>query len=232
MLRKRDLPACAPIPNIKFSIERMKEELDIIGDKYQNIYDANPGITKLHDQGFLAQIYSTLHEIPLMSMSPEDMKKAEDFNIEDIGKSKIERVRNKTKKGADLPPTANEMLWDYPLPEYKGSYFEEAISNKFKAEACRARIHLLEPGKDISPHIDYDPSYGVRVICPISGTDGVTNYFWYNNEKQEYNLPADGSVYFLNTGFKHSVEHRGNENRIALVWTLKSQEDIECLAMK
>ena len=95
MLRKRNLPACAPIPNIKFDIESMKQELDTIGDKWQNIYDANPGITKLHDQGFLSQIYSTLHEIPLMSMSPENMKKAEDFKIEDIGKSKIERVRNK-----------------------------------------------------------------------------------------------------------------------------------------
>ena len=41
----------------------MKQELDTIGDKWQNIYDANPGITKLHDQGFLSQIYSTLHEI-------------------------------------------------------------------------------------------------------------------------------------------------------------------------
>ena len=231
MLRKRNLPACAPIPNIKFDIEAMKQELATIGDKWQNIYDANPGITKLHDQGFLSQIYSTLHEIPLMSMSPENMKKAEDFKIEDIGKSKIERVRNKSAKGDNLPPTANEMLWDYPLDDYRGSYFEEAINANFKAEACRARIHLLEPGKDISPHIDYDPSYGVRVICPISGTEGVTNFFWYNGEKQEYNLPADGSVYFLNTGFKHAVENRGTENRIALVWTLKSQEDIECLAL-
>ena len=166
-----------------------------------------------------------------MSMSPENMKKAEDFKIEDIGKSKIERVRNKSAKGDNLPPTANEMLWDYPLDDYRGSYFEEAINANFKAETCRARIHLLEPGKDISPHIDYDPSYGVRVICPISGTEGVTNFFWYNGEKQEYNLPADGSVYFLNTGFKHAVENRGTENRIALVWTLKSQEDIECLLL-
>ena len=89
MLKKRDLPACAPIPNIKFDINRMKEELTYICDKWQNIYDANPGITKLHDQDFLSQIYSTLHEIPLMSMSPEDMKKAEDFEIEDLGKSKM-----------------------------------------------------------------------------------------------------------------------------------------------
>ena len=193
MLKKRQLPACAPIPNIKFDIGMMKEELSRIGDKWQNIYDANPGITKLHDQGFLAQIYSTLHEIPLMSMSPENMKKAEEFEITDIGQSKIERVRNKSAKGDNLPPTANEMLWDYPLEDYTGSYIEKAITENFKAEVCRARIHLLEPGKDISPHIDYDPSYGVRVICPISGTEGTTNFFWYNGEKQSYNLKADGS---------------------------------------
>ena len=232
MLRKRNLPACARIPNMMFDIDRMKEELDIIGDKWQNIYDANPGITKIHDQGFLSQIYSTLHEIPLMSMSPEDMLRAEDFKLEDLGKTKTERVRNKTAKGDNLPPTANEMLWDYPLESYKGSYFEEAIKSHFKSEVCRARIHLLEPGKDISPHIDYDPSYGGRVICPISGTEGTTNYFWYNGEKQEFNLPANGSVYFLNTGFKHSVENRGSENRIALVFTLKTQQDIECLAIQ
>jgi hypothetical protein len=30
----------------------------------------------------------------------------------------------------------------------------------------------------------------------------------------------DGSAYFLNVGYKHSVEHNGTEDRIALMFSL------------
>ena len=61
--------------------------------------------------------------------------------------------------------------------------------------------------------------------------DKPTNYFWVRGEVQEYNLPADGRVWFLNTGFKHAVVNNGTEPRIALLLTLKTQEDIECLKL-
>ena len=40
---------------------------------------------------------------------------------------------------------------------------------------------------------------------------------------------SDGSAYFLNVGLRHSVEHRGTEDRIALMFSLPTQEDIQTL---
>ena len=71
-----------------------------------------------------------------------------------------------------------------------------------------------------------------RIVVPISGTANVTNAFWPRNQREEYNLEADGSAYFLNIGYKHAVEHNGTEDRIALLFTLKSQEDVEDHAIR
>ena len=125
----------------------------------------------------------------------------------------------------------DEAAYTEICPEFKDTYFEEALSGHFSAPVCRARLHFLAPGMSLQPHIDYDPSYGVRIVCPISGTDECINQFWVNGEYKEYNLPADGRVWFLNTGFKHGVVNNGTEPRIALLATLKSQEDIECLKL-
>jgi hypothetical protein len=231
MLKKRDLPVCVEIPGIRFDIEKIKAEITKIEHLWEDIYKANPGITKLHDPSFVHNAYRNLKEIPLMVMPPELMKVADDFTLEDLGKDLKDRIRNKKAKGANLPPTANEMVWDYQTEACKGTYFEEALLGSFKSQVCRARLHKLGPGLHLDPHIDYDPSYGVRIVCPISGTEGTINQFWVNGEYQEYNLPADGRVYFLNTGFKHGVVNNGSEPRIALLATLKTQEDIECLKL-
>ena len=84
----------------------------------------------------------------------------------------------------------------------------------------------------MTPHIDYDTTYAVRVIVPISGTEGVTNVFWPKNQRLEYNMINDGSAYFLNVGYKHSVEHNGTEDRIALMFSLPTQEDVYPLLIK
>ena len=78
---------------------------------------------------------------------------------------------------------------------------------------------------------NYDTTYAVRIIVPISGTNGVTNVFWPKNQRQELNMIADGSAYFLNVGYKHSVEHNGSEDRVALMFSLPTQEDIQDLVI-
>ena len=232
MLKKRDLPMLAVIPNITFDIDKIKKEISKIEDKWTDIYEANPGITNLHEGSFVENAYENLKEIPLMTLSDEEMKRANEYTVEDLGSSIRDRIRNKKAKGANLPPAANEMLWDVPTDVARDTYFMDILYNKFQAETCRARLHYLAPGKSLAPHIDYDPSYGVRVVCPIQGTENTDNNFWHGKVKRTYNLPADGRVWFLNTGFKHSVVNNGTEPRIALLMTLKSQEDIECLALK
>ena len=64
---------------------------------------------------------------------------------------------------------------------------------------------------------------------PIQGTEGVYNKVWRRGVEEEYQMPSDGSAYFLNVGLKHSVEHRGEEDRIALMFSLPTQQDIATL---
>jgi len=48
----------------------------------------------------------------------------------------------------------------------------------------------------------------------------------YKGETHKMHMPADGSVYFLNTGLVHWAENNGNEGRIHLVISLDGQEDL------
>ena len=43
---------------------------------------------------------------------------------------------------------------------------------------------------------------------------------------QKMHMPADGSVYFLNTGMTHWAENNGDNGRIHLVISLNGQEDL------
>ena len=109
---KRDLPICVEIPNIKFDIEKIKLEIEKIKDNWTDIYEANPGITNLHEGSFVQNAYENLKEIPLMTLSEEEMKRANEYTVEDLGSSIRDRIRNKKAKGANL--LQNEMLWDVP----------------------------------------------------------------------------------------------------------------------
>ena len=90
----------------------------------------------------------------------------------------------------------------------------------------RVRITKLAPGKEIPYHVDYDPTYAVRVIVPIFTNKGVKNFFKIRDEIKEYHLEA-GQAYFLNTGFSHAVENQSDEPRIALMFSLDGQEDLD-----
>lgn len=230
MLKKRNLPACAKIPGVYFDLDKVKEQLSSL-DGWGDVYETNSGITKFHDQKFIEALQTNdFREHSFTTLRPEFV--SSDVDLVSLGSRKSEIYRNKHFKTEKLSPVGNEMNWDYPAEGYAGSYIQTEIARQFKAESCRVRMHWLVAGKTIEPHIDYDPSYGVRFVLPVAGTSGVINAFWPNNKREEYNLAADGSVYFLNTGYVHSVEHNGIEDRIALLFTLKSQEDIECIALK
>ena len=112
---------------------------------------------------------------------------------------------------------------------FKASYLKETIEKQFNATPIRVRLTRIRAGKYLTPHIDYGPEYAIRVIVPIQGTSGVYNKVWRKGVEEEYEMPANGSAYFLNVGLKHSVEHRGDEDRISLMFSLPTQEDIETL---
>ena len=83
------------------------------------------------------------------------------FSFVSEGPSIKERLRRK-----------EEHLYNVPTEEYTDSYFENIVT-QCHSPASRIRITKLAPGKTIPWHVDYDVSYGVRVIVPIYGDNNV-----------------------------------------------------------
>ena len=102
MLKKRDLPICEVIPGITFNLDRIKDEISNIEESWTDIYEANPGITNLHEGSFVENAYKNLKEIPLMALSEEQMQKANEYTVEDLGTTIRDRIRNKKAKGDNL----------------------------------------------------------------------------------------------------------------------------------
>jgi hypothetical protein len=230
---KYELPVCCPIPGFRFDIERLVQEVKKIEEQFVDVVSANKLFCSNNLQ-LVDNVYNNFEQITLTTYNGpaiEEVSKdvcqhySETLGDDDLkGISKIGAYRLKIKK-ENLHPALNEHNYNFPTELYKNSYFEEIV-NMFKSKAIRVRLTKLNGNSSITPHIDYDPSYAVRVLVPIISNDHVINKFWVRGEEKSYNLPANGDAYFLNTGFKHSVENNSDQDRICLMFSLEDQEDI------
>ena len=111
-----------------------------------------------------------------------------------------ERAYSKLKK--DLPP-----------------YLEKVIKG-FGKRVTRVCIAITEPGGGIAPHRDYDTTFSTRYHIAID-----------TNQKATMNgvhVPADGHVWFINSGKNHWVKNEGSEPRTHLMIVMDSQEKLDC----
>lgn len=240
--KKRDFPAYARLPNIKFDINELLKDVNIIGDEWTNVYQANRGLCAAHET--LAN--SNYHHFDQISLTyfEQSLNVFEDIetlknecrtlaNSGEIGLTATQRYRAKVTRSKSLHPAMNEHNWFHPLPIYENTeYIKQAIESQFTSTPIRVRLTRIAAGKYLTPHIDYDADYAVRIIVPICGTSGVKNVVNYNGNRIETEMEADGSAYFLNVGFQHSVEHNGMEDRIALMFSLPTQEDVHGIVIK
>ena len=100
------------------------------------------------------------------------------------------------------------------------------ILDTFKAPVTRTRFAYMAPGHKIKPHIDYNTTYSIRVHIPIITNNGAFVFVKDKNGTHKMHMPADGSVWFLNTGMTHWVENNSSEGRVHLVISLNGQEDL------
>jgi hypothetical protein len=105
----------------------------------------------------------------------------------------------------------------------------EKVLDCFKASLTRVRFANLAANFKLKPHLDYDPSYVTRYHIPIKTNEDCLVCVERGGKIIKRHLPANGQVYFLNTGLKHWVENNSNENRIHLIVDTKSQEDLVSL---
>ena len=234
--KKYQLPTMWKFQNKKFDIERLqKEALDLAND-YGDVMETNKALCS-NNHELVMSVYKHFKQINLTEFDPngkaptvescEAMGKTAGTGDESI--SKIAKYKLKSRLGKDLDPALNEHNYNTPTDKYIGSYFQEVVES-FKSDAIRVRLVRLDPGKTLTPHIDYDPTYAVRVIVPIFAEQEATNYFWRKGKEEAYHLEPDGSAYFLNIGFRHTVVNSGNTPRISLMFSLKDQSDLQEIA--
>lgn len=98
-------------------------------------------------------------------------------------------------------------------------YLKEVIES-FGNKVTRVAITITEPGGGIAPHRDYDTTFSTRYHIAINTNIKAT--------MNDVHLPADGYVWFINSGKNHWVKNEGKYPRIHLMIVIDSQETLNC----
>lgn len=139
----------------------------------------------------------------------------------------FKRTRRLNPNKSDYLPQADELNYGVRNKLVTGEL--EKILDMFTSKITRVRLAYLKDHFDIKPHVDYDPSYVVRYHIPLITNSEVKMFMERNNNVAEMHLPADGKVYFFNSGLKHWVENNGNEGRVHLIVDVHGQSELDHL---
>lgn len=121
-------------------------------------------------------------------------------------------------------PEADELNYNIRNKHVTDIFSE--ILDTFNSTVTRVRLAVLMPKFNIKPHVDYDPSYITRYHIPIFTNEQNIFGIKIKNENIEFNMKADGSVYFLNTGLLHWVNNNSDFPRLHLIIDTHGQDDL------
>lgn len=232
---KHLLPPFSLLENIVLNKELMLDLQHLVknlDDQFKPLIDINKTASQIH-RNLVEDSYENFYEIALtdtaLSNNDIDFSKLNslDQNL-DLG-SRAKSFRNKKELMFTDTSLLNEALHNVKT-EYYMQYQNliDQVVNQFKSKPSRIRLGKVFAGKHISPHIDYDPGYKVRIIIPIISDKDCINMFWVKNEiiSTTFNV---GNAYFLNTGYKHAVMNFSKNDRYTLMISLEDHKDIEHL---
>lgn len=138
-----------------------------------------------------------------------------------------DRLRRLDPARAEYDPIADERNYG-KIKDDCPPYIREILS-LFPDKVTRVRLACLTPGFKIKEHVDYDPSYIVRYHIPIMTNQLCELGVIVGDSVDCRSLPADGSVYFFNSGHKHWAENRSDEPRLHLIVDVHGQQMLERL---
>ncbi len=217
---KHYLPSYFKLSCFQFEIGRLQKDVRNLAESFSDIYETNDALCKNHPK--LAETVQDHYEqVSLTGFNPDMAEKRfQTFKAMPVSspKSKTDLYRLKTQPRLD-EPRMDERNYDLPTDAYSGTYIENCV-NQFEESPMRVRLVKLKPGKMVDFHIDYDPSFAMRIIVPVFTNDQVINYTKRGREIESVHMAADGCPWFLNTGFSHAAENRGKEDRIILMFSL------------
>jgi Aspartyl/Asparaginyl beta-hydroxylase len=141
--------------------------------------------------------------------------------------SVYERQRRLDPNSPNYMPEADELNYGVRTELVTGEI--EKILDMFTSKITRVRLAYIAGNHDLKPHIDYDPSYIARYHIPIITNTGANMFMNRNGQIYKKHLPADGRVYFFNTGIKHWVENNSDQARVHLIIDVHGQDELEHL---
>ena len=104
--------------------------------------------------------------------------------------------------------------------EYLDGPLKELLS-RFNSLITKVRIMELKPGEEVHNHFDYPYYENVRLHAILQTNDHVE--WWLDGEK--FTIPADGNLYWFDTGRLHRIVNNGDCSRIILSIHLSVYKD-------
>ncbi len=229
---KHRLPSYYKLTCIKFDIPKILAEIKNYESHFANVLESNKALC-LNNPQLVQSVYEHYEQISLTEFSGKQkdlcsvehcVEKAENAGTS-APLSKRQQYKIKLSERFDVPEM-DERNYNAPTKLYTNSYIQSCVET-FTSQPMRVRIVKLKAGKKVDWHIDYDPSFAVRIILPLVTHPLVINKTKRKNIIEECFMPADGHPWFLNTGFAHYVENKSDIDRIILMFSLNPDSLLE-----
>jgi hypothetical protein len=200
--------------------------------EFKSVLEVNKELCGIHHD-LASKVYDNFFQISLTDSTVENKSTTiEECEVvdEDIhSRGLIKSYRKRIELTTDSSSPMNESTYTAKTKIYD-NYAEmfDSIFSKIKGKSTRARLVKLSSGSNVTPHIDYDPSYAVRIIIPIIADNECLNVFWVKNNIETIAF-TPGKAYFLNTGYKHAVMNFSKHDRYTLLISINGTQDIDHL---
>jgi hypothetical protein len=216
------------------TLQDLKSCIEELDPDFKSVLEINKGLCGIHHE-LASSVYDNFYQISLTDSTVQN----KDITLEDCeivhndlnSSTQTNNIRRKqltsTSRGVMDESTYTQKTDVYQ--KYQALF--DSILSKFKGQTTRIRLVKLAAGTHITPHIDYDPSYAVRIILPVISDLDCLNVFWVKNKIETTSL-IPGNAYFLNTGYKHAVLNFSKNHRYTFMVSIKGIEDIEHLLEK
>lgn len=237
MKNRKQLPCFGYLDNFKIDMPALMTHLEVNGllnfDNYNDINLKEQSAMKdfivaneyCHSSFFKedeAEIMNSDKFRHLMLTKFDESKRTN--NVDFKFTSVYERQRRLDPSNPNYMPEADELNYGVRTELVTGEI--EKILNMFTSKITRVRLAYIAGNHDLKPHVDYDPSYIVRYHIPIITNTGVSMYMKRNSQVYKKHLPADGRVYFFNTGIMHWVNNDSNQDRVHLIIDVHGQDEL------
>lgn len=133
----------------------------------------------------------------------------------------------------DYVPIADEKRYDKRNKYCKGYVAEimDLLEEKI-GHVARSRFAVLKAGENIKPHLDINTDKAVRIHIPLITHHDCVFGVQGKTRTVEEHMPADGSVWFINQGYRHWVNNPSPIDRVHLVFVITGQDGIDDALVK